>query len=293
MNLLTKLIIITSLCMSLNAEVKYEAKFGLLSKGNLLASFLDAKLALKVWLEDIATRYNSKIEIEFYDTSEALYGSLEKAELDMVVLDLQFFFKNKNKIFKNNDNFWALNMEDLEYSQYYLIARKSLKAKGFKDIKGKTVSITNGKDGVFIWLDKNSLKENKKSANKVLKNIYLKKKESTTILNVFFNKSDFAIVRKRTWDIATELNPSISKKIEIVKKSEKIHLPFIGFFRKGSNENLVNDFFKVGKDLKNLENNEHIIELLKFNSLFKINEGSLKELGKYYDEYFALKKKYK
>ncbi|WP_121628653.1 PhnD/SsuA/transferrin family substrate-binding protein [Poseidonibacter antarcticus] len=293
MNNLIKLLLIFTISLSLQAENKFESRFGFLSEGTLLSSFKDARVALKVWLEDVAVRYEGKLNIEFYDNSDSLYNALKNNELDMVVLDLPFFFKNKKDILETCDNFWALNMLDDKYSQYYLIAKKSLNAKNFKDIKGKTISLKKGNIGASVWLDKNSLISNKKSSKKITKRILEKKKESTAILNVFFNKSDFAIVRKKTWDIISELNPTISKKLEIVQKSEKIHIPFIGLFRKDINKLSIESFFKLSKDLNEIKGSQHIIALLKFNSLFRVNDDYLKNLDKYYNEYFMLQKKYK
>jgi hypothetical protein len=290
---LIKLLIVFHLSISLCAEPKFESRFGFLSEGTLLSSFKDARVALKVWLEDVALTYNGKLHIEFYDTSSVLYQALKNNELDMVVLDLPFFFKHKDDILKNTDNFWSLRITDVKYTQYYLIGKRSLNAKGFKNTKGKTVALKEGDLGAIVWLDKNSLFNNQSSSRKALKNIFLKKKESTAILNVFFNKSDFAIVRKETWDIISELNPSIKKKVEIIKKSEKIHIPFIGVFRKGTRNMSIEAFFSLSEDLKKLEGSSQIIELLKFNSLFKVNGDYLKDLDTYYSEYFRLKKKYK
>jgi hypothetical protein len=290
---LIKLLIVLSLSISLYAEPKFESRFGFLSEGTLLASFKDARVALKVWLEDVALDYNGKLVIEFYDTSNTLYSALKNNELDMIVLDLPFFFKNKDDILKNTDNFWSLKMTSIKYPQYYLIGKKYLNAKSFKDIKGKTISLKKGDLGASVWLDKNSLHSNKSSSKKSLKSILLKKKESTAILNVFFNKSDFAIIRKEAWDIVSELNPSIKKKVVIINKSRKIHIPFIGVFRKNATNMSIDAFFKLSKDLKKLQGSSQIIELLKFNSLFRVNDNSLKDLDLYYSEYFRLKKKYK
>ncbi|MAC84831.1 MAG: hypothetical protein CL624_11930 [Arcobacter sp.] len=293
MKKLIKLIIILQLTIFLSANEKFESRFGFLSEGTLLSSFKDARVALKVWLEDIAISYNGKLDVEFYDTSEALYGALKNNELDMVLLDLPFFFKNKEDILKTTDNFWSLNISDVKYPQYYLIGKKSLNAKSFKDIKGKTIALKKGNGGAGVWLDKNSLIANKMSSIKALKSIYLKKKESTAILNVFFNKADFAVVRKETWDIISELNPSIKKKIEVIKKSEKIHIPFIGVFHKNTKKVTIKYFFKLSEDLKKIKGSGQIITLLKFNSLFRVDNEYLESLDKYYNEYFALKKKYK
>lgn len=293
MKLLIKTILLLSLCISLNAELKFEVKYGFLSEGTLLSYFSDAKIALKSWIQDIASDVDGKVDVEFYDKPETILNLLKKDKLDMVVFDLPFFFKNKEFILNNCDNFWSSSLGEEKFSQYYLVAKKSLKAKSFKDIKNKTISIKRNDDRLFIWLEKNSLLQYKKTSKKILKEISFNKKESTSLLNVFFNKSDFAIVNKKTWEIVTELNPAINKNLEIVKKSKKIHLPFIGFFKKGVNKESIVSFFDMTRDLKNLKNGEHIIELLKFKSIFRLNNTSLKDLTKYYDEYFALKKRYK
>ena len=288
----SKVLILIFLSLSLHGELKFEVKYGFLSNGTLLQSFSDAKVALKVWLEDVAILHDTKLEVVFSDSSETLYQMQKKGKVDMIVVDLPFFFKNKKDIFETSDNFWSLSMKDAQYSQYYLIANKSLNAKGFKNIKNKTISMKKGNKGVFVWLDKNSLIHNKKEFQNVVGNTYLKKKESTVILNVFFNKSDFGIVRRKTWDILAELNPSILKKVQIIKKSEKIHISSIGLFRKGIDPLLPDAFFKVGNDLHRLKNSESIVELLKFDKLFKVDDKVLSKLSKYYDEYFILKKRY-
>jgi len=293
MKKIIKLLIILNLTIFSPAHEKFESKFGFLSEGTLLSSFKDARVALKVWLEDIASSYNGELDVEFYDTSEDLYGALKKNELEMGLLDLPFFFKNKDDILKNCNNFWSLNTTDIKYLQYYLIAKKSLNAKNFKDIKGKTITLKKSDIGAWVWLDKNSLISNKQTSKKALKNIFFKKKESTAVLNIFFNKSDFAVVRKETWDIVSELNPSIKKKIAIIKKSEKIHIPFIGLFHKDAKKESIKYFFEVSKDIKKIKGSGQIITLLKFNSLFRIEKESLVKLDRYYDEYFKLTKMYK
>ena len=211
----------------------------------------------------------------------------------MVVLDLEFFFKHKKNIEKIAHEFWSLNTFGTVYSQYYLIAKKSLNAKGFKNITGKSLAYKKGDISAEIWLDKNSLSIYKSEAKEKLKEIILVKKENAALLNIFFNKTDFAIVTKKTWEIATELNPSIKKKIEIVEKSEKIHIPFIGIFRKGINVEKVESFFKVSENMRNAAGGDEIVELLKFDSLSRVNDKNLEELAKYYSEYFKLKSKYK
>lgn len=293
MKSLIKLLIVLSFIISSYAEEKIESRYGFL-ESILSSSFPDAKVAAKVWLEDmVSVNYTGKVNIEFYDSSDTLYQDFVNKKLDMVVLDLNFFFKNKRNILKISDNFWSLNNIGSRYSQYYLVAKKSLNAKDFKSIKNKRISLRKNDTSARVWLDTNLLNSNKSSSANILKEINLVKKENTALLSVFFNKSDFAIVRKQIWDISSELNPSIKKKIEIIQKSEKIHIPFIGLFSKDVDKESTKSFFELSNNINNLNGGKQLVELMKFDSLFKIENEELKKLDKYYEEYFKLKKKYK
>lgn len=290
---LIKLLFIFNLSFFSYAEEVAELKYGFL-ESTLVSSFADARVAAKVWLEDIVSdNYEKKANIEFYDSADILYKDLISGKLNMVVFDLEFFFKHKKNIEKIAHEFWSLNTFGTVYSQYYLIAKKSLNAKGFKNIIGKSVAYKKGDLSAEIWLDKNSLGIYKSEAKKILKEIILVKKENTALLNIFFNKTDFAIVTKKTWEIATELNPSIKKKIEIIEKSEKIHMPLIGLFRKDVKDSRIKSFFKASENISAVEGGREIVQLLKFDSLFKVKDTDLNKMDKYYKEYFELKKKYK
>lgn len=290
-----KILIVLFLSLSLYANtkpIKFEATFGFLSGGTLLASFKDARIAVRAWLEDIAYKYDGKLDVKFYDTSEELYTDLKNNKIQMAVLDLPFFFKNKKDIYENSSNFWSLTMNNTKFAQYYLITTKDSKYNGFKNIKDKKISLKEGNRVAYVWLDKNSLLSNKKSAINILNEIKYERKESTVLLNVFFKKTDFAIVSKKTWDTMVELNPTISKKLKIIDESKKIHYPFIGIFSKKASSGSVYAFFNLSSDIKNLEGSEQIISMLKFDHIFKIDETTLEPLEKYYNEYFELKRKY-
>lgn len=293
MKLLLILLLSFNLYANANKQYEFESKFGFLSDGTLLSSFKDARVALKSWLEEVADEYNGKLEVEFYPDSRILYEDLKSKKLDMIVLDMPFFFKNKKDIEENSGDFWSLTMNNTKYAQYFLIANKSLNAKSFKDIKNRTLSMRNGERVASVWLDKNSLIANKSSYAKVLKKVKIVSKQSTALLNVFFKKTDFAIISKKTWDTMIELNPSITKKVKIISKSKKIHLPFIGLFKKKSNQKSIDAFFSISKNLSDLKGSEQIITLLKFNAIFRVDDESIKILDNYYNEYFKLKKKYK
>ncbi len=291
-----KIIIILLLTFNLFAdqgEFQFKSNFGIISEGNLLAKFKDAKIALKAWLEDMAILYKGEVGIEFYDKPGPLYEDFKKNKLDMAVVSLSFFFENRASIEKNSNHSWTLSIDNKKYNQYYLVANKKQHLKGFTSFKRKTLAIKKGDENALTWLNKNSYEKNRVRSDKILKKIKYESKESTVLLNVFFGKTDYAVVTKEAWDIMLEFNPTLKKRIEILEKSENIFLPFIGFFSKNAHKKSVDVFFKVSSNLEELDGGKRIIKMLNFNSIFKVDEKMLLKLDYFYNEYFKLKKKYR
>ncbi|MCP4970013.1 MAG: hypothetical protein GY932_05390 [Arcobacter sp.] len=271
----------------------FNSIYGVTTEGNLLSRFKDSRIALKAWLEDIAKIYKGNVTMKFYDSSKPLYKDFTVNKLDMIIVDLPFFFKNKDDIENKSHHLWSMIIGEHKFDQLYLVANKSKNLKGFKDLKNKTIAIKKGNENIKIWLEKKSYEENKKSSNKLLKNIRIEKKDRTALLRVFFGKTDYAIVSKNSWNIMLELNPSFKNKIEILDMSDNIFLPFIGFFSKKANINSIDTFFKASNNLSEYEGGKQIVELLNIRSIYKVPNNTLIKLEKYYKEYFKLKESYK
>ncbi|MFY9075813.1 hypothetical protein OZZ08_12705 [Malaciobacter mytili] len=291
-----KLLIICSLLLYLNAkEFKHESTFGFLSNGTLLQNFNEGRIAFSMWIEEVASLYDSKLEVKYFSDKDEIYDEFKnKKSLDMIVIPVTYYFEHKNEIDLIADNFWSVSINDKKYTRYILIGRKNLKAKGFKDLQNRTIIFDDENDIPKIWLDKKSIIYNKKRYMDVVKEEFHEKKEPTILLRVFFGKSDFGIISENTWTTMLELNPAIQNNIEIIEASKKEHFPFIGFFRKdNNNKEKVEIFFKISKNLRNFPRSEQIMNLLKFDSVFEIEKDSLKNLEKFYNEYYELKKSIK
>jgi len=273
-------------------DQKHVFKFGLVSKSKLLSTFKDARDSLSTWIEEIGNKHSVILDVKFFPDTEVIYDKFKKNEIDMAVLPLPFYFKNKDELDLIGKNFWTLTFSENKYTQYYFISAKSNGYNNFSDIKNKVIAIKEYDEVSEIWLDKNSLMENKKTYSKLIKDLIGEEKESTIVLDVFFKKADFGIVTKKTWDVMVELNPAIGKSIEILKKSKQIHFPLIGLFHKDSEIEKVNIFFKLTTNMKKLYNSEEMLDLLKFDSIFGLDKKMLNPLEIYYKEYFNLKKKY-
>lgn len=276
---------------TIDKKYDFESSYGFPSNNSLLSTFKDARIAIAVWIDDLGRNHGGKLDVKFFDNINVMYSEYKKDNgLDMIVVDLPFYFKHKNEIKKLSNNFWSVSFDENNHIQYYFVANKKSNINSFKDIKDKSVALRYQEKGSSDWLNKNSYISNKLPYRDIVKNSVLERKESTALLKVFFNKVDFTIVSSRTWNKMFKANPSIKDKVEIVKKSKRIYLPFIGFFSKKTKKNGVDAFFHLCNDMKKGCETKQMIDLLRFNTIFKVSDDSLFDLEKCYLEYFHLRK---
>jgi len=203
------------------------------------------------------------------------------------------YYENKDVLKKISKNYWTATFSNEEFSQFYLITQIDSNINSIKDISNKKISLELYDKVPEVWINKLSLLQNKKSIESISNKIIKENKENTALLNVFFRKTDLAVVSSRTWDDMIKLNPSISKKLKIIEKSEKNNIPFIGFFHKNVEEKKINDFFRVTGNIEKSVRAEELMTLLKFKKFFKIDDSYLSKMEICYTEYFELRNRYK
>lgn len=150
---------------------------------------------------------------------------------------------------------------------------------------------TDFNDTYSTWLDFLSLKNLNKPYKKLIANQLISSKSSTALLDVYFNKADFFVIEKETYNNMLILNPSIEKKLKIVEKSPEIFFSAVTVIQKDTsieligliNQILVNKTFK--DDFK------EFLKLINLDSATRVEFEDLKEYEKFYSEYKLLKGK--
>lgn len=291
--LIILLIFFNSFLFADKKERTHNWNIGITSESSMLTKFKDANIALKAWVEDMGELYDIDIDIGFYEESGKLYEDFKLRKRDVLVIDIPFFFKHKKDLEKYIDEIWSLSIDNQKHSQYFLLGNKSKNLKSFKNLRNRTISIKRDDSIAENWLNKNSYLNHKSSAKNVLKKINEEKNDRRVLLNVFFGKVDYAIITKKAWEDMLSFNPSIEKKVEVLAKSKKIFIPFMGIHAKWINKETKRLFYEASSNLKTLKGGEQVIEIMKFDSVYKLDKRELNELDKYFQEYYHLEKMYK
>lgn len=261
--------------------------YGFLTEFDILTNFKDARESLKNWMENVGKAQKKELNILFYSDINEMYEDYKKQKLDMFVVSVDYFFKYRKEIEKISKSYWSISFSEDETISYYLISQKDEKIKNLSDFKNKTLSIKTRERQAYHWIDNLALKDTNKNIDNLFNKIIYNDKESTSLLNLYFKKSDFCVVSKKTWDTMLELNPSIAKKLKIIRKSESIFFPFIGIFSKNVNQINHDLFYSYLEELKkpNNINNNLVFDLLKFKQVFRLNNEQISILSNFYLEY--------
>lgn len=234
-----------------------------------------------------------KLKVKFYDNAKKLISDFTKNEkIDILTIQGLNYLKNSTEIKNNADTIFIIRDSENDYKQYYFIANKNSNINSIKDIKDKRLALYFENYMIQVWLDKLSLQSNKRSYKTLIKEETKKKTESLAILDVYFKKSDFAIISRLAWETMIELNPSLVKKVKIVQKSEKIFFFSVAFLKKKKNKELEKVFLRITKEEKFKSKINQLLMLAKAHSMEIKDKNYLNKIENFYKEYLELKKRY-
>ncbi len=236
-------------------------------------------------------RNELEVNIKFFDSEdEMLQSYIEFKKFNNAVFYLNYFLKNREIIDKYTRDYFAFSSKD-KFHSYVLVVNKQSKIKSIKDIKNKTYVNFLGDDNLHTWLDYKSLKKVNKPYKTLVKEQINVAKASRAILNLYFNKADFTVVKKVVFDNMINLNPALKKRLTIVDESKKIFLYGVGAFHKNTPDEVVEKFFKYTNDLKIMKKLEYIYRLLDQSSIERISKEEMKDMVNFFKEYESLKRR--
>lgn len=233
-----------------------------------------------------------EVNINFFDTEdEMLQAYIEYKKYNNAVFFLNYYLKNRKIIDEHTRDYFAFSSKD-KFHSYVLLANNESKIKSVKDIKNKIFVNYTGDDNLHTWLDYKSLKKVNKPYKTLVKEQIDVAKASRAVLNLYFNKADFTVVKRNVFDNMVKLNPALKKRLNIIDESKKIFLYGVGAFHKNTPNEVVEKFYKYSADFKIMKKLEYIYRLLDQSSIEKITKEEMKDMVNFFEEYEYLKKRY-
>ncbi len=285
-----KYLIILFLTVSLNADIdkEYYVGIGIYNYDNVYKNRIK-KIILKL-ANKLEKSYEYKVNLIFLDDESSILDDFKSyKKMNLLINYLGFYLKNKEILKDITKKPFLFNNNENRRNQFYLLVNKKSNINSLKDLKGKSFASFVGDEGFSIWLDYLTIKNLNKSYKKVIEKEYKVQKKQRLVLDLYFNKADFSVVSKTIYDDMLLLNPSIKKRVKVLKKSKQIFFFSLGLFHKSMPDDLADIFYKYIGDGKYNEDFSELFKLVNAYGMQQITFEELKDLDDFYREYKKLK----
>lgn len=180
----------------------------------------DIEIGFRSALNESLTKEGIVTEFTVYKSNDSLQSAIKNKEVDFFFgTPLEFLsmasFIDKTVIVSGH-------MNGKYKMRLYLLVRKDANIQSLQSLHHKSIYIPGWllDDIGGLYLDTQLLEKKLTTYSTFFSKIQKSKSSNESILNLFFNKTDAALVTDTEFEIATELNPQIKSELMILQTSE-------------------------------------------------------------------------
>jgi ABC-type phosphate/phosphonate transport system substrate-binding protein len=236
----------------------------------------DLKIAMNVWLQELAKKAGYTSQMFFYDDPKKIVADLKAGKIDYIsafpLVYVKYFDLNLL-----SDGFSG-GLQNREDNLFVVLVRNDSKIRSWDDIRKIDPRVGIQKHDEIMHL----------YSKYKTKNIDLPiedySKRSRAILDLFFNKLDVVIVPHISFILATELNPQLAKKIKILEVT-KINATNLGFLRRSLDEKIKHDVYLQAERIYATPKGRQMMMIYKADKLIRTKLSDLKPVEEFYKKY--------
>jgi len=245
-------------------------------------NYKDAKMAMDIWLKKMADKLGASSTLSFFTDFDVVKEAKKAGKVDTLILSANSYLKYLPYCKSEFSQGWMkLEKDGKPFFRFVILRRKKLEPKEEYIVDYyKYAKISKLVGQMYAW--QNGLKFVFEDTPK----------SSKPVLDLFFHKADFAIVKEETWNLMQELNPQLSQELVVVHKSDRIFMDIITLFSNQLSQKDKDIYIKAIEAINTTPDGKQLMELFKFNGLTKMGEDQFKEMEHFYQNYKKLKAQY-
>lgn len=199
-------------------------RIGFSSKAFISVPKDDIKIAVQVLSKKVAGKSSLSAESRIYDISTEIEKDLKAKKVDLIALSPEEFIQIRahvplEPVMVTVDN----RGHEVEL---LLLVRKDSGINRVAELKNRTISLpsrTSQFSAIYhIWLESLVMKEGAGSTEGFFTSILEMRNASQALMQVFFRKADSCVISVRAYEIASELNPQISRELKVIARVGKL-----------------------------------------------------------------------
>lgn len=261
--------------------------FGRMEKVLYSADAKDTTIATNVLIKEIFGQIGMKSEIKLYVDVEKLKQDLSNNYIDAVFIDIFDYFKMEHLL--NTDYIHTVLFSPNIHQKILLITRKKDHISKVEELRGKSISIPSGHFNGNYYLDTELLKRGLPQSANFFAHIEEVNDINTAVIDLFFGKTDCALVTDVTYELAAEYNKQIPKNLEILLSSVNIVPQIIAM-----NKNIpISITQEVSSHLTKANENpriKNLLSLFQAKKFVKLKKSQILESRRLFSEYQVMMK---
>jgi len=176
----------------------------------------DIRICLDFWAKELGRKTGLNVVNHFYKNIDMMKTDLMSGKIDTLNTSLPLFASSFDLSFLS-PGFKLVCKGQEEGVEMLLLVNKSCKScKSIQDLRSKVLARIQGDPLEKLYLDLELLQKFHIDMNKFFRKVIGVKKYHAAIVKVFFNKADVALVSRRAYALAIDLNPQIARKMKII-----------------------------------------------------------------------------
>jgi phosphonate transport system substrate-binding protein len=228
----------------------------------------DAIGAARVWINNADRRLgnNPETTVLYLTTQSEVESALSRNEVDILISIADEFINLREK-------FGLLPVLSTDYGKHFydellLLVRADSGISRTEQLRGKSLRIEGGQKGTIPlrWLKSLLEERTSSSPREFFGNISEFPKASQIITPVFFGQADSCIASLTSFEIMSELNPQLGKKLKILEKSPGFATGIIAV-RKGFQNRRRDALIEALRDMERDPKGKQVLTIFRINRL--------------------------
>lgn len=242
----------------------------------------DLEISLKLLADEIGKQAGINTQVTIFNDLALMRNEFEQGKINFVTassLDINKYFDAE--LFANG---FKINTINESSETIIVMTRKNEGLDNFKNLRGKSLSLVefNPISELYVdYLSRTNFKKNYKEAfNKIIK----EKKSQQAILKLFFGQTDVICIYQNALKIATELNPQLETKLQVIAKITSMPQA-IGLFHKNTPASFAEKVIADASELDKYPRGRQLLQLFKADKLVPAKLDDLSAVKQLYDDY--------
>jgi ABC-type phosphate/phosphonate transport system substrate-binding protein len=247
----------------------------------------DIKITVKVLGEALGTNAGIPTTITIYDDIALMRNAFEQGEINFVLASTL----NLANDFNSNlftDGFRVIRLTE-HSDTIAVLTRKNQGIDTFKALAGKRLTLVENSPIADLYIDFLALSTFNKKYKTSFKETQRERKAQRVILKLFFGQTDAICVYLDTYNVATELNPQLLSKIQVISQLDNIPQG-AGLFHKNVDptfrDRVIKEMLRMNENVRG----QQLLQLFKADKTIRASIADLAGAKRLYADYQQLKK---